>query len=180
MTVATPDPADFQSDGQDSTVGRIDVLIDDEHVAVASLRYDVAPDTAASIWDALPLTSDLMHVTCSGEGVFFAVDADLAIDVRHGFGTDGLTDTGVVVQGEPLIRAENQTCYVSQGDFVLTPHKACIIAYGRRCIIRAYGGDLPSNAFAYVRDTAQLDRLEEVAKRTLRYGAMRIELRRCS
>lgn len=156
----------------------MDVFLDGVYTATATLRYDVAPATAAAIWDVLPISGDLMHVTSSGEGVFFAVNADLAIDVRHGHGSDGLTASGTVVQGEPIIRAENQTCFVSQGDFVLTPHKACIIAYGRRCIIRSYGGDLPSNAFAYVRDPDQLDRLEKIAKRTLKYGAMHIELRR--
>lgn len=39
-------------------------------------------------------------------------------------------------------------------------------------------GDLPSNVFAYVRDPAEQDRLEKAAKRTLKYGALAIELKR--
>ncbi len=119
-----------------------------------------------------------MHVTHSGEGVFFPIDADLDIDVAVGRGSDGINDRGQVVQGSRLIRPENESCFVSQGDFVITPYKACIVAYGRRCIIRSYGGDLPSNVFAYVRDPDEQDRLEKAAKRTLKYGALAIELRK--
>ncbi len=66
--------------------------------------------------------------------------------------------------------------YLSQGDFVLTPDKACIIAYGRRCIVRSHVGDLPSNAFAYIRDPDGLDRLKMLAKQTLKDGAKTIRL----
>ena len=118
-----------------------------------------------------------MHVTCSGEGVFFPIDDRLAVDtVQGGAGSDGVTDHGVVVHGPPLVQPENLTVYLSQGDFVLTPDKACIVAYGRRCIVRSYVGDLPSNAFAYIRDPDGLDRLDVLAKRTLKDGAKTIRL----
>jgi hypothetical protein len=73
---------------------------------------------------------------------------------------------------------ENLTVLVSAGDFVLTPDKACIIVYGRRCMIRAYVGELPSNAFAIMRDPGMLDRLEAVSSRTLIEGAKTIVIRR--
>jgi len=153
------------------------VFIDDEFVATAVLRFDVASRTASAIRDVLPLEATLMHVTCSGEGVFFPVNQELAIDTVPGrAGSDGVTDDGVVVHGRPLVHPENLTVYLSQGDFVLTPDKACIIAYGRRCIVRSYVGDLPSNAFAYIRDPDGLDRLEMLAKRTLKDGAKTIRL----
>ena len=153
------------------------VFIDDEFVATAKLRFDVASRTASAIRDVLPLEAPLMHVTCSGEGVFFPIDDELAIDTMPGgAGSDGVTDEGVVVHGRPLVHPENLTVYLSQGDFVLTPDKACIIAYGRRCTARSYVGDLPSNAFAYIRDPDSLDRLEMLAKRTLKDGAKTIRL----
>ena len=153
------------------------VFIDDEFVATALLRFDVARRTASAIRDVLPLEAPLMHVTCSGEGVFFPVDDELAIDTMQGkAGSDGVTDGGVVVHGPALVQPENLTVYLSQGDFVLTPDKACIIAYGRRCVVRSYVGDLPSNAFAYIRDPDGLDRLEMLAKRTLKDGAKTIRL----
>jgi len=152
------------------------VFIDDEFVATALLRFDVASRTAAAIRDVLPLEASLMHVTCSGEGVFFPVDEELAIDTMPGAGSDGVTDGGVVVHGPRLVQPENLTVYLSQGDFVLTPDKACITAYGRRCVVRSYVGDLPSNAFAYIRDPDHLGRLEMLAKRTLKYGAKTIRL----
>ncbi|MYC85684.1 MAG: DUF3830 family protein [Acidimicrobiia bacterium] len=153
------------------------VFIDDEFVATAVLRFDVASRTASAIRDMLPLEATLMHVTCSGEGVFFPVDKELAIDTMPGrAGSDGVTDGGVVVHGPRLVQPENLTVYLSQGDFVLTPDKACIIAYGRRCVVRSYVGDLPSNAFAYIRDPDDLDRLEMLAKRTLKDGAKTIRL----
>ena len=59
-------------------------------------------------------------------------DEELAIDTMPGgAGSDGVTDGGVVVHGPRLVQPENLTVYLSQGDFVLTPDKACIIAYGR-------------------------------------------------
>ena len=153
------------------------VFIDGEFVATALLRFDVASRTASAIRDVLPLEAPLMHVTCSGEGVFFPVDHELAIDTMPGTaGSDGVTDQGVVVHGAPLVHPENLTVYLSQGDFVLTPGKACIIAYGRRCVVRSYVGDLPSNAFAYIRDPDGLDRLEMLAKRTLKDGMKTIRL----
>ena len=153
------------------------VFIDGEFVATAVLRFDVAGRTASAIRDVLPLEAPLMHVTCSGEGVFFPIDDRLAIDtMQGGAGSDGVTDEGVVVHGPPLVQPENLTVYLSQGDFVLTPDKACIVAYGRRCIVRSYVGDLPSNAFAYIRDPVGLDRLEMLAKRTLKDGAKTIRL----
>ena len=96
--------------------------------------------------------------------------------MQGGAGSDWLTDQGVVVHGPPLVQPENLTVYLSQGDFVLTPDKACIVVYGRRCTVRSYVGDLPSNAFAYIRDPDGLDRLEMLAKRTLKYGAKTIRL----
>lgn len=153
------------------------VFVDDEFVATALLRFDVASRTASAIRDVLPLEAPLMHVTCSGEGVFFPVDDELVIDtMQGGAGSDGVTDGGVVVHGPRLVQPENLTVYLSQGDFVLTPDKACIIAYGRRCVVRSYVGDLPSNAFAYIRDPDGLDRLEMLAKRTLKDGAKTIRL----
>ena len=50
------------------------VFIDDEFVATALFRFDVASRTASAIRDVLPLEATLMHVTCSGEGVFFPVN----------------------------------------------------------------------------------------------------------
>ena len=54
------------------------MFIDDEFVVTALLRFDVASPTASAIRDVLPLETSLMHVTCSGEGVFFyGGDAEL-------------------------------------------------------------------------------------------------------
>jgi len=78
------------------------VFIDDEFVATALLRFDVASRTASAIRDVLPLEATLMHVTCSGEGVFFPVDEELSIDTMPGkAGSDGVTDGGVVVPRPP-------------------------------------------------------------------------------
>ncbi len=70
------------------------------------------------------------------------------------------------------------TVFVSAGDLVLTPDKACIVVYGRRCSIRAYVGDLPSNAFGMVRDPDEIDALAAVAKLTLTEGAEEIVISR--
>ena len=160
-------------------VENLRIYIDDRFIAEASMREDVAPRTARAIWDALPITSRLMHGTCSGEATFFAIDVPLSIDVEEGAtGSSGVAAGGFVVHNERLIIRENETCFVSQGDLVLTPYKACMVAYGRRAMIRSYVGELPSNAFAFVRDPGQLDELERVSKETLAYGAKKIELRR--
>jgi hypothetical protein len=155
------------------------VFINDAIVGTARLRYDVAPRSARAIWDVLPIRARLMHATSSGESVFFPLDIALDIDLTDDAkGASGVTPEGVVVHNERLIIPENETCFVSQGDFVITPYKACIAAYGRRAIIRSYVGDLPSNAFAYMRDPDELDEFERVAKQTLAHGAKTIELRR--
>src|SRR5262245_6290466 len=128
---------------------RIAIAVDGEHVAIADLREDVAPHTCAAIWAVLPLVGSLRHCTSSGECVFFGVNALLSIDSAHGaLSRARVSREHGVVHGPPLIEPENLTCYVSQGDVVLTPDKACIMVYGRRCVIRAYVGELPSNAFA--------------------------------
>ena len=156
---------------------RVAIIIAGRQVAVADLRDDVAPKTAAAIWDALPIHGSLRHCTSSGECVFFGVDALLSIDTRpNATASSTLSSTHALVHGPPLIEPENLTCYVSQGDIVLTPDKACIMVYGRRCVVRAYVGELPSNAFAMIRDPDELDEFELVAKQTLFEGAKSIEL----
>jgi len=159
----------------------MNVHIDGEYAGAAILREDVAPRTSAAIWDALPIEGKLMHGTSSGEAVFFAVDVPLSIDlVPNALGSSDLAVGNVVAHGETVVPPENATCYVSQGDFVLTPYKACLIAYGRRAIIRSYVGELPSNAFAFVREPSELDALERLCKATLAHGAKRIVLDRAS
>jgi hypothetical protein len=156
----------------------LEIRIEQEFVATADLRWDVAPKTSKAIWDALPFGGSLMHCTSSGECVFFGVDAPLAIDLETGAkASDSLTENQSVVHGRPLVEPENLTCYVSRGDIVLTPDKACILVHGRRCVIRAYVGELPSNAFAMITDPKQLNKFEDFARRTLKEGAKGIEFR---
>ncbi len=67
------------------------------------------PSTSTQATVYVPLASrdpspeaPLMHVMCSGEGVFFPIDDELAIDtVQGGAGSGGVTDHGVVVHGPP-------------------------------------------------------------------------------
>jgi hypothetical protein len=158
---------------------RLRIRIDGQEVALADLRDDVAPRTCDAIWAALPITGQLRHCTSSGECVFFGVDVPLSVDVVKGAtGSGRVHAEHGVVHGAPLIEPENLTCYVSQGDIVLTPDKACILVYGRRCVVRAYTGELPSNAFAMVRNPTELDAFERVSRRTLWEGAMPIVLER--
>lgn len=159
-------------------VRRISIEIDGQAIGNAELRDLDAPRTSDAVWESLPWQSQLMHCTSSGECVFFAVTNSLAIDSPAALAP--ITGPSHVVHGLPRVLPENLTVMVSAGDFVLTPDKACIIVYGRRCMIRAYVGELPSNAFAMIRDPNILDRLEAVASRTLIEGAKTIVIRRAT
>jgi hypothetical protein len=159
-------------------VRRIAIEIDGQAIGTAELRDLEAPRTSDAVWESLPWQSQLMHCTSSGECVFFAVTKPLSIDSAAALAP--LTGPSHVVHGLPRVLPENLTVMVSQGDFVLTPDKACIIVYGRRCMIRAYVGELPSNAFAMIREPKIIDRLEAVATRTLTEGAKTIVIRRAT
>jgi len=153
----------------------IGIKINGKHVAKAFLREDVAPLTSDAIWQALPIQGSLMHCTCSGECVFFWIDAPLNIDThKEAKASNTFNKSSGVVHGAPLVIPENLTCYVSRGDIVLTPDKNCIMVYGRRCVIRAYVGEFPSNAFAFIKDDSDLDYFEQHAKSTLQEGAKTI------
>lgn len=159
-------------------VRRIAIEIDGQAIGTAELRDLDAPRTSDAVWESMPWQSQLMHCTSSGECVFFAVTSPLSIDSPAALAP--ATGPNHVVHGLPRVLPENLTVMVSAGDFVLTPDKACIIVYGRRCMIRAYVGELPSNAFAMIREPAILDRLEAVASRTLIEGAKTIVIRRAT
>lgn len=157
-------------------VRRLCIAIDGVTVGTALLHEVAAPRTSQAVWDSLPWRSQLMHCTSSGECVFFAVTNPLAIDTPEAAAARASPFN--VVHGGPKVEPENLTVFVSAGDLVLTPDKACIVVYGRRCSIRAYVGDLPSNAFAYVRDPDEVDQLAAVAKLTLTEGAKEIVISR--
>ncbi len=160
----------------DAPAREIKMEIDGQVVATARLNEDSAPRTADAVWDSLPWRSRVMHCTSSGECVFFAVQAPLSIDLPEA--EHARSSPFNVVHGGPKVAPENLTVYVSAGDLVLTPDKACIVVYGRRCVIRAYVGDLPSNAFAMVRDPDEIDQLAASAKLTLTEGAKDIVISR--
>src|SRR2546428_264372 len=88
---------------------RMGIRIDDELVATAQLRTDVAPRTSIAVWNALPITGSLMHCTSSGECVFFGVNVPLEIDLRENAkASDTLTSDHAVVHGAPLIASSNR------------------------------------------------------------------------
>ena len=52
-----------------------------------------------------------MHVTCSGEGVSFPIDDELAIDtVQGGARSDEVTDDGVIVRGPRSSNPRTSPC----------------------------------------------------------------------
>ena len=66
-------------------------FIDDEFVAMAPLRFDVASWTASAIGDVLPQGAPVTQVTCSGEGVFF-YDGDAEFERRLREHESGVAD----------------------------------------------------------------------------------------
>ncbi len=52
-----------------------------------------------------------MHVTCSGEGIFFPINDELAIDTMpREAGSNGVTDDGVIVHGPRSSNPRTSPC----------------------------------------------------------------------
>jgi hypothetical protein len=135
-------------------VRKIEIELEGVRV-VATLLEDKAPKTSEAFWKILPLEADAKHCTLSGECVFFTHDKI------------------------PKVEPENHSPFVSQGDIVLSPDREIIIVHGRKCLLRTYTTIYhPSNHFAIIDHSENLEKFEKVAENLKNVGAKKIVFRR--
>jgi len=73
-----------------------------------------------------------------------------------------------------VIPVETPTVYLSEGDVALGPAHELVVAYGRRCGMRGYGGYHPVTPFAIVKDLDAFKEFAEQCQLITLEGAMQL------